>query len=513
MLQAALAARVVLLFDAPSNGLDRVAAQGLAVHDDLQAIVFRRVVAAGDHHASARVEVMCSEVQDGCRRQPDVHHIAPGLEQALHEGRMQRHAGQAPIARDDHGLLPEGMGLGPDGEADLHDRVVGQRTADDATDVVAAEDHGVDWLRAYGRLRRHGLHDDRGLGRRHFGGRNELGLRRPRPRRGDLGTRQEVLQSRIVASHDCAHRTLEIGHRAVVRLARRAAPPAQQQDDKANDGDRSARQHDAVDAESGLGAPGAVAPPQHQLPGRAGHRRMGDIDTSVPAIALLGNDHRRRTLHRLPDLDLQRAALERGDRLAHDLRREREMQEADRRSDRRHAAHHGDVFVGAAAQMQFGADRQFLRRRLAEEVDRGVGQRRLGRGVGFDGAGRHEPQEACARHAGRQFGAELPPARGVAVRQRIDDLRIFRITLEDFTTRFERIRDPCGELFRLCRVRKFLLGESGLGAALMGIAERIKSTGEHDGEQAGRYRPFRHAADHFRRMDRHRRGSVRRPGL
>ena len=74
-----------LRLDALSNGLHRIAHQGLAIEHDFQAVVLRPVVAAGQHHPGAGIQIMRGKIQHrgGCHT--DVHHVAPSSTQTRHQ--------------------------------------------------------------------------------------------------------------------------------------------------------------------------------------------------------------------------------------------------------------------------------------------------------------------------------------------------------------------------------------------------------------------------------------------
>src|SRR6185369_14535906 len=63
-LQAAVAVDEARFGNARVQRLDRVLGQRLAAEHDLEAVVVRRIVAAGDRDARARIEVIAAEVDD-----------------------------------------------------------------------------------------------------------------------------------------------------------------------------------------------------------------------------------------------------------------------------------------------------------------------------------------------------------------------------------------------------------------------------------------------------------------
>ena len=132
---------------------DGLAGERLAAQHDLEAVVVRRVVAAGDHHAgSGALDHVGGEVEHRGGDHADVDDVAPGRRQAPGQGLEQSRPREAPVAGDDHGGFAAGEGLAADGAADLLDAGLGQGVIDDAADVVGAEDRG-----GYG-LCGHGIH-------------------------------------------------------------------------------------------------------------------------------------------------------------------------------------------------------------------------------------------------------------------------------------------------------------------------------------------------------------------
>ena len=74
----------------------------LSLHQDLEAIVFGRVVAAGHHHAGSGLKKMRGVIQHGGRHLTDVDHGAPAGLQPGAQCLGQRRAGSAPVPRDHH---------------------------------------------------------------------------------------------------------------------------------------------------------------------------------------------------------------------------------------------------------------------------------------------------------------------------------------------------------------------------------------------------------------------------
>ena len=120
--------------------LNRLAGQGFAREHDLEAVVLRWIVAAGDAHARMRAEMMRGEVQHRCRHAADVNDVAAGgIEPTTQRGGQFR-TGKAAIATDDHGFNATCTGLAANGMADTLDGGRRERLADDAADVVGLED-------------------------------------------------------------------------------------------------------------------------------------------------------------------------------------------------------------------------------------------------------------------------------------------------------------------------------------------------------------------------------------
>jgi len=114
--------------------------QRVAADHHLQTVVVGRVVAAGDLHAGAGVEMEGGVVEHRRRRQADVDDLAAGGLQPLGEVLGQLGARQAPVAADHHTPLAAGLAGRAEGAADLaHDlrpQVLGHHPAD----VVGTKD-------------------------------------------------------------------------------------------------------------------------------------------------------------------------------------------------------------------------------------------------------------------------------------------------------------------------------------------------------------------------------------
>ena len=130
----------IVRLDPASEILDGVAMQRLAGQHDLQPVVLRRVVAAGDHDAAAGPEMLRCKVEHGSRHPADVDHVPAALAQPLDERRLQLGARVPTVAAHDQGPHASMARLGADGTADPPDDLRGQGVADDAPDVVGPED-------------------------------------------------------------------------------------------------------------------------------------------------------------------------------------------------------------------------------------------------------------------------------------------------------------------------------------------------------------------------------------
>ena len=121
---------------------DRFAGKCFAGQHDLDAVVLRRVVRAGEHGAGQRVEVVRGEIEHGRGNTADVDNIHAGGAQAGGQCRGQFGAGEAPVAADDDGVAAAFEQLGTDRAADDFNDFRCQRFADDAADVIGLEDFG-----------------------------------------------------------------------------------------------------------------------------------------------------------------------------------------------------------------------------------------------------------------------------------------------------------------------------------------------------------------------------------
>ena len=124
---------------------DRVAGQGFAADDDLEAVVVRRIVAAGDRHAGAGAQVVGAEVHHRRRRQADVDDVAAGLAQAVRSGlRSCSGPDRRPSRPTTMSSRPCCCISEPIDWPSSSAMPASRRLADHAADVIGAEDAAVD---------------------------------------------------------------------------------------------------------------------------------------------------------------------------------------------------------------------------------------------------------------------------------------------------------------------------------------------------------------------------------
>src|SRR5258708_6182761 len=144
-----------LLLDALAQSLHRVAVQRLAADDHLQAVVVRRVVAAAHRDAAAATEMVRGEVNDRGRRHADVDRVRARGGDAGDESIDEFRPRQAPVTADGEGRRLALHRERSERAADLAHDLGGERAADDAADIVGAEDLGRH-LHAKNSIRRRG---------------------------------------------------------------------------------------------------------------------------------------------------------------------------------------------------------------------------------------------------------------------------------------------------------------------------------------------------------------------
>ena len=107
---AAVTVAQIAGFDPAAQIVNDFTVQGDFINDDFQAIVLRRIVAAGDHHPGmAGTEGMSRVIQQRGGNRAQIQRFQPGgANPGFHRLRQQR-AGQPPIAaHDDLGFTPFG---------------------------------------------------------------------------------------------------------------------------------------------------------------------------------------------------------------------------------------------------------------------------------------------------------------------------------------------------------------------------------------------------------------------
>ena len=140
LLAAALAFAEIALLNAGLEGLDGVAGQGGALNNHLEAVVVRRVVAAGDHYAGVGVVVVVGgEIQHRGGHQAQIHHFAAAGLQAVGEAVHQRRGRQSAVAAHRHGVAALAAYFSADGQTDQAGGVVGEGVLVNAANVVGAE--------------------------------------------------------------------------------------------------------------------------------------------------------------------------------------------------------------------------------------------------------------------------------------------------------------------------------------------------------------------------------------
>ena len=87
-------------FNAPPEFLDRLAGERAAGDHHLDAVVIRRIVAAGEHDRAAAPEVVGREVSDRRGHHADIDNVRAACRDAFGERRRQFRSGQATVAAD-----------------------------------------------------------------------------------------------------------------------------------------------------------------------------------------------------------------------------------------------------------------------------------------------------------------------------------------------------------------------------------------------------------------------------
>ena len=182
--------------------LDRIAGQGLAVDDDLEAVVVGRIVAARHRHAATGAQMEAAEVSHRRRNFANVDDLAAGLAQAFDQGAGHGGRRQPAVATDHDAALVALVHHRADGLADQPGDILVECLPDHAADVVGAEHASIQSdagrRRCFGRgayglggFRRDDVARALHLGQGHVhglgGGRRAVGALRltaPRPQQG-----------------------------------------------------------------------------------------------------------------------------------------------------------------------------------------------------------------------------------------------------------------------------------------------------------------------------------------
>ena len=147
LLRLALAAFPVALARQRAQRLDVGAEERLLAHHHLEAVVVRRIVRAGDLDAAVGIEVVDGEIEHRRRRHADVGDVDAGGRQAFDAGGGQFGRAQPAVIAQRHAATALAADHRAEGAADGA-RVGGMhRVADDAADVVLAQDGGVELVR------------------------------------------------------------------------------------------------------------------------------------------------------------------------------------------------------------------------------------------------------------------------------------------------------------------------------------------------------------------------------
>ena len=136
---AALALAEVARIGELADPVDGAFREGLAIQDDLQAVVVHRGVAARDHDPRSGAGLVRGEVQQRCRDETDVDNVTAGLEQGLLDDRLDPGAALAAVVAEGDGLFAELPGEGAHRATDaIHGLVVEIRVGN-AADVVGTK--------------------------------------------------------------------------------------------------------------------------------------------------------------------------------------------------------------------------------------------------------------------------------------------------------------------------------------------------------------------------------------
>ncbi len=136
--------------DAASQRLDRLAMQRIAGNDHLQAVVLRRIVAAGDGHARPGPQLEGRVIDERRRHHADVDDRNPGVAKTVRQCLGKPRSRQASVAADDGFRDPGGLRQRAQRQTDCARRRLRQRLVDDAANVICLEDRCRDVHVQYG---------------------------------------------------------------------------------------------------------------------------------------------------------------------------------------------------------------------------------------------------------------------------------------------------------------------------------------------------------------------------
>ena len=105
----------------------------------LEPVVFRRVVAGGDHDAALPVEVLDRKIERGGGYHADADHIDPGGQEALYKRVVVRGRGMAAVIADDRTADAPACEIGAAGFPKMGHPFGVEVLVHDAADIISAE--------------------------------------------------------------------------------------------------------------------------------------------------------------------------------------------------------------------------------------------------------------------------------------------------------------------------------------------------------------------------------------